>query len=431
MAENKRSELPSLKSPAAGDLLGWNEYRPIRSESLRRLFALAAPLILSTRTKSAEFDRLEYVEWRKKRADELYDIRMIKVSFVASRPEGGVERQSGLLLLPELKGGETRDVGWVVFMKGSEFRKKEVPSRRRSVELPFAASLAALGYAVWAPDYAGMGEGEGVQEYCVPDSLADSGAQGLTAARNWMALRRASKCDSGYGETGRLAVMGYSEGGTAAMAFLDSIARGRSSVPGLSLTVGYPMGALLDLRAIEPVRGETPAVLPHPAFLIYIVMGWARAYPNEVRIQDVLSPRVVEKLVPLFDGRRSVDRLDAWIARTFKRKKGEVLDTDVFAPEYLTGLRENPDRVPYCRMQMERRLDRRIPPGLPVILAATPKDEVVPFPNSAAAVAWAREHVPGSDVKLVELAGPDHLMGGIEALLYAIVDLDQREASIR
>lgn len=413
----------------AGQLLGWREYRPMRSRSLRRLFSLAAPLVLSIQIASVNLDRLKYSEWRARRGPELRDIRMIRISFAARVPERAVERQSGLLLLPELKTGERRAMSWVVFMKGTEFLRQVVPSRRRAIELPFAASLAALGHAVWMPDYAGMGEGNGVQEYCVPDSLAASGADGLAASRSWLAMRR-GRGDGGYEETGRLAVMGYSEGGTAAMAFLDSLTQGRLEAPGLELSAGYPMGAFLDLMSIEGEHGQEPVALPRPAFQIYMAMGWARAYPEEIRVRDVLSPRTVEYLVPLFDGTRISERLDSRIARVFGRRKGGALDTDIYSDAYLRQVRKDPRLAPYLRMREERRLDRcALPPRLPVILAATPTDEVVPFSNSAGALEWARSHAPDSSMELVTLAAKDHLLGAIEALLYAVVDFDKREAA--
>lgn len=413
----------------AGEIAAWKDYGIIRSRRLKRFFALAAPVVLSAGMETDNLDELGYSEWREERVPELRDIRMIRISFLASLPEGGVERQSGLLIFPEFNPGKSRAASWVVFLKGTQFRRNETPSRRRSVELPFMASLAALGYAVWAPDYAGMGDGQGLQEYCVPDSLANSALDGLAAARSWLRAGHAKR-DSCCVETGRLTVLGYSEGGTAAMSVLDSLVRERLTIPDLELSVAYPMGALLDLRSLEPRRGDEPSVLPHPAFLVYMALGWARAYPDEIRISDILSPRAVQEVVPLFDGARSSDRLDGWIARIFKRKRGRVLDTDVFSPEYLRRARESPESVPYARMRDERRLDRRAPPGVPVILAAAPVDEIVPYSNSRDFEAWARKHAPDTRVSLVKLTGKDHLLAGIEALLYAIVDFDKREAAL-
>jgi len=414
----------------AGEIAGWKEYGTVRSRRLKRFFALAAPAVLSTGMSTRNLEELGYSEWREKRVPELSDFCMVKISFLASLPEGGVERQSGLALLPKFKPGKSPAVSWVVFLKGTEFRRKETPSRRRGPELPFIASLAALGYAVWAPDYAGMGDGQGFQEYCVPDSLANSALEGLQAARSWLRIRGAER-GSCCAETGRLAVIGYSEGGTAAMSVLDSLTRGRLAVPGLVLSAAYPMGALLDLRSIEPAHGEEPIVLEHPAFLVYMALGWARAYPDRIRIEDVLSPRVVSEVVPLFDGARSSDRLDVWIARIFKRKRGRVLDADVFSPKYLRRVRESPESDSYARMRDEKRLDRCAPSGFPVILAAAPVDEIVPFSNSEGAEAWARKNAPDSGMEFVKLTGKDHLLAGIEALLYAIVDFDTRETGLK
>ena len=163
----------------------------------------------------------------------------------------------------------------------------------------------------------------------------------------------------------------------------------RNGIPAARRREGWPSWAI-PRAALRPcpswipwsARGGEPEVLPHPAFLLYMALGWARAYPDEIRIKDALSPRAVQEAVPLFDGARSSDGLDAWISRIFRRKRGRLLDTDVFSPEYLRRVRESPESEPYSRLRIERRLDRRAPPEVPVILAAAPEDEIVPYSNS-------------------------------------------------
>jgi len=42
-----------------------------------------------------------------------------------------------------------------------------------------------------------------------------------------------------------------------------------------------------------------------------------------------------------------------------------------------------------------------------------------------------QEHAPQADLSLVRLASKGHIYAGIEAYLYAIVDLDRREAKLK
>jgi acetyl esterase/lipase len=402
-----------------GSLLGWSELGTLAASRVRGLFFLLAPGILSTQLGTQNLRAVGFPEWRKRRAGALRDVRKVRIAFAARLPEGGLERQSGLLLFPAT--GEGLRLGWIVYMRGTELLRESVPSRNRGNELPFIETLASLGYAVWAPDYAGMGDGTGVQEYCVPESLADSGLDGLAAARSWLAA-------AGQGETGRLAIMGYSEGGLGAMACLAALASGRLEAPGLELAAVYPLSAPLNLQLGYPSSGAGPLLLNRPDYLIFLALGWARAYPSQVRIEEILSPRTIRELVPLFDGTRSDQELHAAVCRVVGKKRGCVVDGDIFAPGFLERVRAAPESVPYCRAQTAERLDRFTPPeGLHVLLAASPTDEVVSFANSAGEVAWAMEKAPGSGLSLLVLASPDHLRGAVEALLYSIVDFDTRE----
>lgn len=404
-----------------GSLLGWSELGTLAASRVRGLFFLLAPGVLSTQLGTGNLRAIGFPEWRKLRTGALRDVRKVRIAFAARLPEGGLERQSGLLLFPATGEGESKALAWVVFMRGTELLRESVPSRNRGNELPFIEMLASLGYAVWAPDYAGMGDGPGVQEYCVPESLADSGLDGLAAARSWLAA-------AGQGETGRLAIMGYSEGGLGAMACLAALAAGRLEAPGLELAAVYPLSAPLNLQLGYPSSGAGPLLLNRPDYLIFLALGWARAYPSQVRIEEILSPRTIRELVPLFDGTRSDQELHAAVCRVAGKKKGRVVDGDIFAPGFLERVRAAPESVPYCRAQTAARLDRFTPPeGIRVLLAASPTDKVVSFANSAGEAAWAKEKAPGSLLSLLVLASPDHLRGAVEALLYSIVDFDTRE----
>jgi pimeloyl-ACP methyl ester carboxylesterase len=297
--------------------------------------------------------------------------------------------------------------------------------------MPFLTAAAALGYAVWVPDYSGMGDGRGIHAYCVAESLADSALDGLAAARQW--LRQATaKGRLAYRESGRLAIIGYSAGGLTVMGALRAIADKRIPTPGLRLIAVYPMGAPLNLALGVSYLGATPYVLNHPEYQIFLALGWMRVYPEQFKLTDVLLTGTIEKIVPLFDGTRNNKNLNRKIAKIVGKKVGSVTDSDIFVREYLSVLRRDPASTAYYRLQEENRLDRWTPPpGIPIIFAATPTDEVVPFANSSNEYDWARENAPLADVTLVRLASTDHISAGVEAFLFSIVDLEKREATLR
>jgi hypothetical protein len=165
---------------------------------------------------------------------------------------------------------------------------------------------------------------------------------------------------------------------------------------------------------------------------VFLALGWMRAYPDTFALDDILLAGTIEKIVPLFDGTRSEKEVGRRMARIVGKRVGAVTDSDIFASDYLSLIRRDPDSDAWYRLWEEYRLDRWTPPaGIPIILAATPTDDVVPFANSSNEFEWARENAPRADVTLVRLASADHASAGVEAILYSIVDLEKREGVLR
>jgi len=419
------------QSRAPGSLIGALYLRTIPSRDEWLMLAAASPWLLGTRIRMRVLEKEGYAAWRRSRLDSLRDIRSTKIVFEARLPEGGSETQSGTVFVPVPRREYRQRLTWIVFAKGTELRRDYTPSRGKALEMPFITALASLGYAVWVPDYSGMGEGRGVHEYCVPDSLADSALDGLAAARQWLG-ETMSESGLAYAENGRLVVMGYSEGGLAAMGTLKAIVDDRIPTPGLSLEAVYAMGAPLDLVIEVPNLGPKPFAISHPEYQVFLGLGWARVYPDEVKPAEIFSPRTVDGILPLFDGTRRDSDIERRISAIVGKKEGEVTDEDIFAPEYLSALRHDPTSSAYYRLQSQARLDDWTPPsGVPIILAATPTDDIVPFANSEDEYAWALRQDPAAKLSLVRLSSADHISAGVEAYLYAVVDLDRREGAVR
>ncbi len=413
----------AIKVPTPGQLLEAKEARRVSLLKPRALLALASPLVLGRAIETSVLEAAGYPAWRVQRRDELVDVQSVRISFSARLPEGGAERQSGMLHLPVPVAGVRQPLTWVVFLRGTVHLRDNVPSRGGGSERSLMEATAALGYAVWAPDYAGMGDASGVQEYCVPESMAASALDGLAAARNYVAEHPAE-----YAETGRLIVLGYSQGGLATMATLEAATRGTIPVPGLRIAAGYPLGAPLDLMIGVPFMKAGSSIVERPDYSILLVLGWARAYPTRIKIEDILLPAIIQEIVPLMDGTRDGDELCRRIAKAAGRKPDSVTHEDLYLPEYLDAILNAPETVPYYAVQDAARLDKwTVPAGLPLVIAAAPEDELVPFLNSKNEYNWVRRHNPAAEVSLVRLASGSHGRAAVEGLLYALVDLDLRE----
>ena len=402
-----------------GSLLGSGEIRIRPARESRTVLSLLSPCVIGMFMKLDTLDSIGYSAWREARRKDLVGVVTVPVLFSARLPEGGTERQSGMIYMPEARQGTPRALTWVIFLHPAEISRDAVPSRGKGVEAPLMRLLAALGYAVWAPDYAGMGGGAGVQEFCVPASLAASALDGLAAARAWLAQARIDG-EPAYSETGRYAIIGYSEGGNSALATLAAATNGSIPVAGLTLTAAYPMAGLLNLMSSFNTL---------PVYKVFFVVGWARAYPREIKPDEILLPGILKNVVPLFDGNHTQDKVANMLVRTTGKKQGDVLDKDIFTPEYLAALRSDPASVPYYRIQNAEGLGLvNLPSGVPIVLAAAPADTIISFPQIEDYYQRQKSGNPAADVTLVPLSAGSHLLGAVEGLMYALRDLDRRDA---
>lgn len=396
------------------------------------MFACSLPL-LATQIDTGLLAAEGYAAWRAKAMERVTAVQAVKINFTSEAVPGQPDTQSGMLFLPVWPDGALHSLSWIIHTKGTELRRDAVPSRNAGMETPIAATYAALGYAVWAPDYAGMGDSAGTHPYCVPDSLAASAVDGLAAARQWLAAQSERAAALGqapsWRESGRLYVLGYSEGGLAAMAAARRLVD--TPLPGLNLESVYAMGAPLDLTtgAAEMVRQDS--LQDHPEYQVFLAMGWARAWPDSIRLDRILRPRILSEAVPLFDGSRDADTLIAALGRITGKPRNGIRLSDLFTAEYLELVKTSSPEAALFARESDARLDRWLPPpDLPIFLAASETDRVVPPANSRSAVDWINATQPGSQVNLIRLGSASHVAAGGESLLWAIMHIDRREQEL-
>jgi len=391
-----------------------------------RLLDLGSSGLLSTQFQPGLLLESGYESWRKERRSSLRDVQALRLTFETRLlPDGSSDKQSGLLLLPAARNGVRQSLTWVIWTRGTDLERTNAPSAYANSESLFAALLASLGFGVWMPDYAGFGVSAGIQTYCVPDSQALSAADGLAAARQVV-----QGLDRYYQETGNLFVMGYSQGGQAALASARRIQENPRAFPGLSLPRVYALSGPLDLMIGAGPLADDQAVIDRPEYTVYLVLGWARAFPDQVLPAEILKPEILSKAYQLFDGFHKTGAIHDTLLGLVGKPRGGVTYQDLFLPSYLGALKQSPELLPYYRLQKAARLDRWVPgKGTELILAASPTDEVVNPQNSVNARNFIRAQDPLAQVRWVELRSGTHRKSGAEALLYAILDMDVRPVS--
>ncbi len=252
-----------------------------------------------------------------------------------------------------------------------------------------AQGSAPLGYAVWMPDYPGMGDAPGIQPCCDPGSLARSTLDGLAAARSYLD----SQDSSGYTESGRLYVIGYSEGGLAAMAIIRAIERrtswteaGGSAPPRrLTLMAEYPMGAPLNLSLgfAENLANDKP--VENPAYVLLLFSGFARIHPQSVILEDIIRDDVRSSILPLLGETKNANEINRDLAAVLKIPQWGIRAADMLKPGFIADLKSDARNNRVMRVIESARMDRWEPePGIPMTLAASRRDKLVLPENSEA-----------------------------------------------
>ena len=214
---------------------------------------------------------------------------------------------SGLVAFPE---GGPATLPLVSYGHGTTATRIDVPSTfglgpAQDMQGRWTAELfASAGFAVTLPDYVGMGTGTGPIEYLVSKSEASASADLLLAARTLTArLDRAL-------EPGVL-VTGFSQGGSAAMAFGRVLSAG--GVPGFRLRALAPISGPYELVAAELpaiINGQVDATVA-PYYIAYTLTSWNRLYHLYTEPDVAFRAPYAATVNSLFDGSHSDESIIA------------------------------------------------------------------------------------------------------------------------
>jgi len=353
----------------------------------------------------------------------LKTVRNVRIHYWSEDATGRSVKLSGLLLLPEAASGRSLQVPLLLLCHGTQLLRERVPSRLAGSERPIALLAAASGWAVALPDYPGMGDGEGFHTYCHADSLAHSGVDLLRAVREWIG----SRSEGAYRESGELRVAGYSEGGYAAMAVIRELElEAKGEFP---LAAGYALAGPFDMSGTMRERMISDEPTASPSFLIYAIMGWLGVYGSDLDPRRVFVPEIVEKVLPLMDGRSSSSAVNAKIAQVLGFPKGKVPPSAMTTEAFRSGLAKPESSPAGARMLAILRendlYDWPADPSIPLRLMAARSDEQVPFANNR--LAFDALIARGAQATLVELSQTGHAAGAYEAFGYLLMDLWKRD----
>ncbi|HEX3803301.1 MAG TPA: lipase family protein [Solirubrobacteraceae bacterium] len=304
---------------------------------------------------------------------------------------------SGTLLLPQSPRRQ-RALPLIAYAIGTHgIGDEAAPSRLLSTGRDWEAGLMALvlarGYAVVVTDYQGLGT-PGDHVYMVGRPLGCNVLDGMRAARDLVPDELL--------QDGPAAIMGYSEGGTAA-AWAAQLQP--TYAPELTLA-GVAAGAA---AADVELAGPTLDGSFFSFFLAYGAIGFAAAYP-ELELEPYLTPASSKTIEAL----RHTNVLQAAVRGPRFAHVGDLSSPNVLElPPWRKRLREN-------------RLGA-IAPQAPMLLHHARNDQIVAFEQSEQLLEdWLEL---GVDASLhITRGGVDHLSGAVAGAPFALEWISQRLA---
>ncbi|RZS37804.1 hypothetical protein EV193_105363 [Herbihabitans rhizosphaerae] len=245
-----------------------------------------------------------------------YGVTGYRIEYRTVDAHGRRTTASGLTAVPRTGPGRPKLAAW---LHGTQVYRGDVASMNdKSTDRAAAYLLAASGHVTAAPDYLGLGTGPGYHPYLHLDSEVTASVDALLATRE-LARRH------GQNPERDVAVSGFSQGGSAAMA--------------LGRALQYGVQPRLGVRAISPVSGPydvggalrsgvTGEAANSTAYLGFLVTAWNRVHGLYDSPADAFRK---PELAGLFDGFTPPQEIFPQLPKTPR---------DMFTPEFFAGLEQ-------------------------------------------------------------------------------------------
>jgi len=249
----------------------------------------------------------------------------------------GEPNLTGLLMLPYDLLHNPR--GILLFTHPTETLRAYSPSRTTpfidgTMTKAFGYLFATLGYAVVMPDYPGMGDNYQTHPYCL-----------TTLGKSSAAMVKAVKANKDFGLSAykEVNIMGFSEGGYAALASAYYM----RNYPG-----DYTVKKVASLSGPYDLAGTMKNLMinagtdyPAPYFLPYVINGYHAAYPAisyldfsaavvATSTSDVEGPKFNARLLAMLNG----DYTGSEISTLIYTVKPASRDTKYYGPISITSL---------------------------------------------------------------------------------------------
>lgn len=317
-----------------------------------------------------------------------FDIELRTMHYSSKRADGSSVRLSGLIILPRNPDGTRPAVPIMMYQHGTEVYRPYAPSQflvpgNNPLDYPeviITAAMAMTGYAIALPDYQGMGDNTDIHPFVHADSLAGQVVDMLRATRDAI-----NGTVAGFTPTctwsGKLFLMGYSEGGFVTMAATRELQLNNAAE--FTVTASAPMAGPYDLSGTmrTVILSDTPYKSPY--FVPFVLTSYFNIYQDSTLSPDyALKPPFNASLPPLFDGNSTSETINKAMGMSYDPVQ-LIVAKSVLTPQFIADLNSTSSAV-YTRLQQNDTY-RGWAPNIPVRMFHNPNDDLVPFANSQVA----------------------------------------------
>ena len=219
----------------------WSDPRPASNQSrFYRVLGVTAPqrgrlLKVTLQTTLTAAQVTFYLSQAGYQTTVPYGAVVRKLDYETVNPDGGKILASGLLVVPP---GLAKALPLVCYQHGTIVQTNQVPSSTLYGEAIVGLGYAGTGYAAVLPDYLGLGDSPAYHPYVHARTEATAAIDLLRAARTWCATNSIAL-------NGQLFLLGYSQGGHAAMSLHREIETFHTNE--FTITASAPMAGPYDL----------------------------------------------------------------------------------------------------------------------------------------------------------------------------------------
>jgi hypothetical protein len=292
-----------------------------------------------------------------------YGVDMYKVIYNTVTFDSSAITASGLLCVPNNAGC---GLPIISYDHGTIAKKSDAPSQLKGDEILVAILGASTGYISTEPDYLGLGDGPGFHYYIHAATEATATIDMIRAAREVSGTL-------GMTWNRQLFLMGYSQGGHAAMATHKMI---QEKLPNeMTVTRSVPMSGPYDVSGVQAqyITSNTP--YSSPSYLPFVLFSYNRIYKFYDNIADALVSPYDTLLPPLFNGNYSTSYIDS---------KMPAIPNTIIKPAIMDSFRNDPNH--YLRKALADNNVYDWKPEAPMRLYFCSSDEAVNYLNAIVAI---------------------------------------------